>query len=134
MSKLKESMAILNKEFEVIFSHSNETNEAVKYLKKYFQQSFIWRCIRFLIIFGLFAGVISLMVYYIPTLNWNASAIGRLALIKLILPLYNWKYLYNSRCLIEAYPEKWTQKIDNHENYGEFEDEECTVCESLGKF
>lgn len=132
MSNLKESIAILNKEFESIFAHSNGADEAIKYLKSYFRRLFIRRCIQFFILLGLFASIYSL-VYYVPILNWHASAIGRLALIKLILPAYNWQYLYNSRCLIEMSP---TEQIINHqqETYGEFKEEDCSVCESLGNF
>lgn len=134
MSDVKESTANLNKELESIFANSNGTDEAIKYLKSYFRRSFIRRCIQFFILLGLLS-LIYLLVYYIPILNWNASAIGRLALIKLILPAYNWQYLYNSRCLIEMSPTQQLKEADHQqEAYGEFKDEDCTVCESLGNF
>lgn len=128
----KESIATLNKQFESIFVHSNEIDETIKYLKSHFRRLFIRRCVQFLIFLGILALIYSL-VCYIPILNWNASAIGRLALIKIILPAYNWQYLYNSRCLIEMSPTQQMMRADNQEQpYGEFDDEECTVCESLG--
>lgn len=133
MSNLKESTANLNNQFESIFLHSNEIDETIKYLKSYFRRLFIRRCIQFVIFLGFLACVYSL-VYYIPILNWNASAIGRLAIIKLILPAYNWQYLYNSRCLIEVSPtQQMIRAHDREETYVEFNDEECTVCENLGR-
>lgn len=137
MSNLKEPIATLNKQFESIFSNSNEIDETVKYLKTYFQRIFIRRCIR-LLIFLVILISIYLLIYYIPNLNWNASAIGRLALVKLILPAYNWQYLYNSRCLIEmpmSTPSEIIRGDDQQEStYVGLSDEECTVCESLGKY
>lgn len=132
MSNLKESIATLNQQFESIFVHSNEIDETVKYLKSYFRRVFIRRCIQLLIVFGFLVSIYSL-VSYIPMLNWNASAIGRLALIKLILPAYNWQYLYNSRCLLETSASRPITRADNQqETYVGYNDEECTICESLG--
>lgn len=118
-----------------MFSQSNGSDEAIKYLKSYFRRLFIRRCVQFVILLGLFASI-SALVYYVPILNWNASAIGRLALIKLILPAYDWKYLYSSRCLIEMSPTEQMIKSDQQQEtpYGEFNAEYCAVCESLGKF
>lgn len=130
---MAEALDILNKEFAVIFANSNDSVEATKFLKYHVRQSLIWRAIQILIMIGLCAVVIFLSVYYIPILNWNSSAIGRLALIKIILPFYNWQYLYDSRCLIEKETEKTTMEINEYEKYVEFHDEGCAVCESLGK-
>lgn len=132
MSNSKESIATLNKQFESIFVHSNEIDETIKYLISYFRRLFIRRCVQLLIFLGFLASIYPL-VYYIPILNWNASAIGRLALINLILPAYNWQHLYNSRCLIEISPTQRMISADNQEEtYVAFDGEECTVCESLG--
>lgn len=133
MSNIKESIATLNKQFESIFAHSNEIDEPIKYLKNYFRRIFIRKCIQLAIFLGFLALIYSL-VYYIPIFNWNASAIGRLALIKLILPAYNWQYLYNSRCVIETSSSQQMIRADDNqqETYAGFNDDECTVCESLG--
>lgn len=132
MSKCKESISSLNKRLESILLHSNTTDETIKYLNSFFRLLFIRRCAQFVIFLGCLASLFSL-VYYFSILNWNVSAIGRLALIKLILPAYNWQYLYNSRCLIEMPSTQQMIKADNEEEpYVEFNDEECTVCESLG--
>lgn len=130
MSNSQESIAILNKQFEDILAPSNGTDEAAKFVKNYIQRSWIWRCVQILIFVALFTIVAGLLVYYVPILNWNASAVGRLALIKLILPAYNWQHLYNSRCLMEISTGEHVEK--QQENIDEFRDDYCTVCENLG--
>lgn len=135
MCNLKESNANLSEKFETLLSHLNGTDEAIKYLKSYFLRLLIWKCVRFVFLLGSIATAIYLSVNYIPTLNWNSSAIGRLALIKLLLPVYNWQYLYNSRCLIEMSATQQVIRADEQEYYGDdSEDEKCTVCENLGNF
>lgn len=132
MSSAKKSITILNKEIEVILAQSDGAEETIKHLKKDFQRLFIRRFVQFFVFLALFSAAVCLLVYYVPSLNWNASAIGRIALIKLILPTYNWQHLYDSRCLIEMAPIHRIEKSEQFENYDEFKDQYCTVCENLG--
>lgn len=131
MTKPEEVATRLNCELEVIFENSNTSAEINEHLKKYIRFAFIRRYVKWAIFMIIFIAVLSSSICYIPSLNWNASAIGRLTLIQFILPFFNWQYLYNSRCLI-AYPlEKRIDKV----NIVEFDDlrhDECVVCENLG--
>lgn len=124
----------LNSELEGILSTSNETEEVLKYLQNYLRHSFFCRCIKWFVLLSLVIASFCLSIYYIPIVNWNASAIGRLALIKLILPFYDWKYLYNSRCFIESFPFEKPTEAGFYENDEETNIDECTICEGLGNF
>lgn len=131
MSNFEESISILNHQLEDILA--DETDELLKFVRNYMQRSFIWKCVKFFIFVGLFYALAYLLVYYIPLLSWNASAIGRIALINLILPAYNWQYLYGSRCLMEISSEKWIENgSDQLGTFDKFGDHYCNVCENLG--
>lgn len=65
-------------------------------------------------------------VYVIPFLNWNASAVGRILMIKM-LKVWDWRYLYNVDCLIER---KIKPSYDLTHNDLE---EDCSFCENIGK-
>lgn len=124
----------LNNELEALLSTSNATDEVMRYLREYLRYSFFRRCIKWFVLLSLVIVILCLSIYYIPIVNWNASAIGRLTLIKLILPFYDWKYLYNSRCFIELYPLKKPTTTNFYEDDDETNIDECTICESLGRF
>lgn len=76
--------------------------------------------------------IVALAVYYVPVLNWNAAAIGRLAMIQ-ILPYWDWIPLYKERCLIKDFPE-FTEKQSLSGTTFLLSFEDCSVCESVGKF
>lgn len=74
-------------------------------------------------------------IYWVPTLNWNATAIARLALIKLVLPFYNWENWANARCLIKADKSSTVHALDEHTiDLNSITSDECSVCENLSKF
>lgn len=77
-------------------NHLNDphTEEAVKV--KFFNtfDYFVFYCLGFI-------GILYLLTY-IDTIHWNLSAIGRIALIKL-LPLFDWRHMKNKQCLVEKY-------------------------------
>lgn len=104
--------------------------EAVRYVKSYFRRRMIIECLKWWII------IISICsaVYYIDMLNWHASAIGRLVMINWILPIWDWRYLYNSRCLISASQSPIesiaTAGIGNYVGDGSLD---CNVCENIGE-
>lgn len=67
-------------------------------------------------------------IYYVDTLNWYFCAIGRILLIK-ILPLWDWRYLANSKCLIaKSSSEKVFKESEN------FNVKDCRGCEHFGEF
>lgn len=77
----------------------------------------------------LFIAFVISQIYVIPFLNWNASAIGRVVMIKL-LKIWDWRYLYNVDCLVEkkvgAFNDLIPNAIDNL-------DDDCSFCENIGK-
>lgn len=58
---------------------------------------------------------------YIEFFSWHYSAIGRIAMIKM-LPFWDWQHLKNERCLIK-------NTFINFEQ--EYQPVECTFCESI---
>lgn len=132
MSNLKKLTAELNSELEAILITPDGSDEVVKYLKKHLRYSLFRRYLKWLIYTSIVISILCASIYYIPLLNWNASAIGRLALIKLVLPYYDWQYLYRSRCLIEKAKEDKFSYKDENKAYDVFNKDECGICENLG--
>lgn len=75
----------------------------------------------------LLVATICLAIYYFDVVNWYFCAIGRILLIK-ILPLWNWKYLGNSKCLIEKEILQSKQYKENN-----FSIKNCWFCEYSGE-
>ncbi|XP_037050322.1 uncharacterized protein LOC119084447 [Bradysia coprophila] len=65
-------------------------------------------------------------IYVLPFLNWNASAIGRIVMIK-VLKIWDWRYLYNVECLIE-------RKVDGSDHIPisiDAVENDCSFCENI---
>nr|XP_019531632.2 uncharacterized protein LOC109403282 [Aedes albopictus] len=75
------------------------------------------------------AVVVALAVYHIPFLNWNASAVGRLAMIK-VLPYWDWRPLYKERCLLKDFPGV-VQKQSEPQRPFALPLDDCAVCENI---
>lgn len=103
---------------------------AADILRRYLLHRSIFKCIKWWI----FIGIVCSSVYYIPVLNWNASAIGRLVMIKWILPIYDWRHLYNARCLISVSPSQSDSIESGSSNDVDSNGDICAVCENFGKF
>lgn len=77
--------------------------------------------------------VLSLAIYYVPILNWNASAVGRLVMVQ-VLPFWDWRPLHNEKCLVKSF---FSSKVESRSE-SRFENspffEECAVCENIGMF
>lgn len=128
MSDLSKLSVELNSELESILASSTDNDEVIQYLNSHIRYRLLRRYLAWLGIITATVAILSASIYYIPALNWNASAIGRLVLINCVLPYYNWKPLYNSRCLIERSQEG--EQIGKA--YTEFTTDDCAVCENLG--
>ncbi|XP_058821928.1 uncharacterized protein LOC131683710 [Topomyia yanbarensis] len=74
--------------------------------------------------------VCTLAIYSIPLVNWNASAIGRLAMVQ-ILPYWDWRPLYKDRCLIKSFISKAGYQESSYYNNEPLADD-CSVCENIG--
>uniref|UniRef100_A0A182T8H1 Uncharacterized protein n=1 Tax=Anopheles maculatus TaxID=74869 RepID=A0A182T8H1_9DIPT len=89
----------------------------------------VWRkwCLRRLsVAMGLLA--ICLAVYYVPSVNWHVSAIGRLLMIEM-LPYWDWTPLYRDKCLIAKVKAGAASK--KFEPTVPFPDD-CVVCRNFG--
>ncbi|XP_055541717.1 uncharacterized protein LOC129727689 [Wyeomyia smithii] len=69
-------------------------------------------------------------IYYIPVLNWNASALGKLAMVQ-VLPYLDWRPLYRDRCLVKSLPWKWNSQGNRFYHQNELLAEDCHVCETI---
>uniref|UniRef100_A0A182N4J9 Uncharacterized protein n=1 Tax=Anopheles dirus TaxID=7168 RepID=A0A182N4J9_9DIPT len=87
----------------------------------------IWRslCIRWLTRVACLL-TICLTVYYVPSVNWHATAVGRLFMIEL-LPYWDWTPLYRGKCLIAKSKENTASKA--YETTPFFSDD-CVVCQN----
>lgn len=103
--------------------------EVERLLRNYIQRESCRRFVKWFLV----AISILCAIYWVPTLNWNATAVGRLLLIKLVRPLYNWENWSNARCLIE-----WSEPPSMVEEYtidsNSISSDECSTCENLCKF
>lgn len=71
---------------------------------------------------------------YVPSLNWTASAVGRIALIRGVLPLWDWRHLDGDLCLWAKSPaaSAASQQLDH--SGGQLDAESsCDYCERIGK-
>lgn len=69
--------------------------------------------------------LIILMTLYVPHLNWTATAVGRIGLIRL-LPFWNWTQFHRDRCI-------WQKNISMKSPTYKIKEENCDFCESIGK-
>lgn len=131
MTDSKEIATRLNGELESIFRNSDKSDEINQYLKNHIRFALIRRYVKWALLIIILVAVLSSSIFYIPSLNWNVSAIGRLTLIQFILPYFNWQYLYNSRCLITYPLEKNTDNL-NYDDFDDLRHDECVICENQG--
>lgn len=121
----------LNNEFETLLSSSKDENgnirtDVLEVLAKHFQRIILWRLAKWtLVVF-----IVSMAVYYIPLLNWNAAAIGRLIMIHFIKPVWDWEHWANARCLIDSPVHEGASGFEL--NVNDLLREDCAVCENLG--
>lgn len=129
-SKMTDSLiSALNKELEALLQKNDV--EAEKLFRDYVRRQYFRRFFKWFFV----VLVISCAIYWVPTLNWNATAIGRLVLIKLVHPFYNWEKWANARCLIEwSYTSKMHEIDENSIEPNLISLDECSTCENLGKF
>lgn len=122
------SLKELTEKFKRVLFNFKWIDEVMKHFKIICCFLFKHRCIKWLI----FITILCSSIYYIPILNWNASAVGRLVLIKWILPYYNWQHLYNARCLVDKFEAEQSVENGANNDYGGSDRDECEICESLG--
>lgn len=139
----------MNCEFEEFFSYckkkefsENEMKILVKPLKFY-----LWKMktLKYMKIILILTTICSSVLFF-ETLNWYFCAIGRILMIKVriltkflnkfisfkdfqMIPLWDWKNLYNAKCLISNFAEDVKHKTNSQKlnNYN------CKLCEDFGK-
>lgn len=115
-------------EFEEFFKSleklsEKEVENVLKPLRAYFWIEWLKKFSKLLIL----VASICFAVYYVDALNWYFCAIGRILLIK-ILPLWDWRYLANSKCLIAK---SSSEKVFRSESG--FNEKDCRGCEHFGR-
>ncbi|XP_058060574.1 uncharacterized protein LOC131211203 [Anopheles bellator] len=71
--------------------------------------------------------VAGMVIYYVPTVNWHVTAVGRLLMIEL-LPFWDWTPLYRSKCIItKATADPAPTKVEPLRLLSD----DCVVCENL---
>lgn len=126
---MKDSVvANLNTELDAILQKNDVAVE--QFIRNHVRRDYFRRFFKWFIVELVFLCAI----YWVPALNWNATAVGRLALIKVVRPFYNWEILANERCLIG-----WGKSLAVHATDEQSIDtnsiafEECSTCENLCK-
>lgn len=77
-------------------------------------------------------------VAYVPTLNWTAAAVGRLVLIRGVLPWWDWRHLDGDLCV---WPKiMGAEEVADRNDAGTWEEEAndagretCVYCEQIGE-
>jgi hypothetical protein len=125
----------MEKEFDEFFEHLEKISNAnerdiknvLKPLKYLLWMEWLKKALKIALIFA----AICFAIYYIDTLNWHFCAIGRIFMLK-ILPVWNWKYLAKSKCLISKV-EKSSSTNSNNNDIDKFNVKDCQVCEYFGR-
>lgn len=123
----KNNFKDLNRDFEFLFNNAADDNIKKCLVAEITKEVRLFALKKSLKILLLIAFVIT-QIYMIPFLNWNATAIGRIVMIKM-LKIWDWRYLYNVDCLIER---KVTTFEDSQTPIDHIEDD-CSFCENIGK-
>lgn len=94
----------------------------------HFNRGFILNIVK--VILAIYTGIV--LVNHFPLINWNLSAIFRLALVK-ILPYWNWTHLYDEKCLVSFYNNGDRSSGVSRDQAAEIGRlNECSVCEKFG--
>lgn len=117
--------------FAICKNNSSENKIIVNIITRHLLQQHLWRQIQYLsaIVFFAFA------VYYVPFLNANLTACGRILLIKL-LPVWNWERLTDERCLLgPLFTENMYVTDAEHPFHSsqQLYRDDCVLCENNGK-
>lgn len=125
ISANKNNLEELNRDFEYLLKNVDDDtikNGLIAEITKEIRISVLKKWLKVLL---LIAFVLS-QIYAIPFLNWNASAVGRIVMIKM-LKIWDWRYLYNVDCLIE----KNVKRFERNGPLNIMEDD-CSFCENIG--
>ncbi len=121
----KNNLKELNRDFEYLLSGTDDENLKKKLVAEITKEIRILALKKWIKVL-LIVAFVSSQIYVIPFLNWNASAIGRIVLIKM-LKIWDWRYLHNVDCLIERKVETFERTV-----VGDIEND-CSFCENIGK-
>lgn len=121
----KKLFANLNLELEG-FLRSTDSAKYQKIIRKHLYLKFLLKQLRVPLVFA----AVLCAFYYVPLLNWSGSAVGRIILIKWVLPVYNWQAWTSARCLIEAPSSSYEDReVIPDSVYAD----DCAMCENLCK-
>lgn len=120
----KVRLETLNREFEQILLQYNEADKALIWQQINIS---IWcRIVRHVSVALVITCLIVLSTIYVPVLNWSATALGRIGLIKM-LPFWNWTQYHRDRCI-------WEKKLPTKSVTYAIKDTTCDFCETIGNY
>lgn len=132
-SSLRTCCVKMEKEFEDLFTHFHRIcNSKQIEMRKVLSplRNYLWKqqLKKFAKIFFLILAICG-AIAYIDCLNWYFCALGRIAMINL-LPLWDWTYLANARCLIPK--AKGQSKI--YDGIKALDEKDCRACQHFGNY
>lgn len=122
----------MDKEFKDFFLYCHKiTNSNQTEMKKILRplKTYLWKQqLKKLAMLTFIFATICCSIYYVDRLNWYFCALGRTVMIQ-ILPIWNWTYLANAKCLIA----KATGPTKSNEVLRSLDAKDCRACEHFGK-
>lgn len=117
-----------NQEFQQLFSSIPNDRIILSNLNWYIQLKFIKLILKWFLCLALSM----FLVYKVPTLNWNASAIGRIVLLNLF-DSQKWEHLYETDCLLPIFSGLRENQIKSYDYDKPITSAKCDQCENIGK-
>lgn len=116
-----------NAEFQQLLSCNSNDHSIWSYLNRYIRIKFL----KFVLKWFLCLALSMVLVYQVPTLNWNAAAIGRIVLLNLC-DSQKWEHLYSTDCLLPAFSGSKAYEIKPIDYDKLTTSTNCDQCENIG--
>lgn len=123
-SKLRDQY---NQEFQQLFSSISNDSSILSNLNWYIQLKFLKLVLKWFFCLALSM----VLVYTVPTLNWNAAAIGRIVLLNLC-DSQKWEHLYETNCLVPSFSGLRENEIKSYDYDKPTTSPNCDQCENIG--
>lgn len=118
-----------NQEFQHLFNNISNHDSVLSNLNWYIQLKFLKLILKWFLCLALSM----VLVYNVPTLNWNASAIGRIVLLNLC-DSQKWEHLYETDCLLPMFSGLRENEIKSSDNDVPLTLGNCDQCENIGMY
>lgn len=118
-----------NQEFQQLFNSISNDNIILSNLNWYIRLKFLKLILKWFLCLALSMA----LVYKVPTLNWNAAAIGRIVLLNLC-DSQKWEHLYETDCLLPTLSGLREDKIQSSDSGEPMTSTNCDQCENIGTY